>query len=175
MKRFFLPLGIFIGLVIFLGAGLKLNPKEVPSPLIGKPAPQFSLASLSDPSKMVSPKQMLGQVWLLNVWASWCVACRYEHPILIEMAKNSLVPIIGLDYKDVRADGLNWLAQFGNPYQESAFDADGRVGIDYGVYGVPETFLIDKQGIIRLKHIGPITPEVITKKLQPMILELNRG
>lgn len=175
MRRFLLPLGIFIGLVIFLGIGLNLNPKEVPSPLIGKRAPQFSLPSLSDPSKVISPKQMLGQVWLLNVWASWCVACRYEHPILIEMAKKSLVPIIGLDYKDVRADGLNWLAQFGNPYQDSAFDEDGRVGIDYGVYGVPETFLIDKQGIIRLKHIGPITPEVITQKLQPMILELNRG
>ncbi|MBX9902580.1 MAG: DsbE family thiol:disulfide interchange protein [Burkholderiaceae bacterium] len=175
MRRFLLPLGIFIGLVIFLGIGLNLNPKEVPSPLIGKPAPQFSLTSLSDPSKVISPKQMLGQVWMLNVWASWCVACRYEHPILIEMAKKSLVPIIGLDYKDVRADGLNWLAQFGNPYQDSAFDEDGRVGIDYGVYGVPETFLIDKQGIIRLKHIGPITPEVITQKLQPMILELNRG
>lgn len=175
MRRFLLPLGIFIGLVIFLGIGLNLNPKEVPSPLIGKPAPQFSLPSLSDPSKVISPKQMLGQVWLLNVWASWCVACRYEHPILIEMAKKSLVPIIGLDYKDVRADGSNWLAQFGNPYQDSAFDEDGRVGIDYGVYGVPETFLIDKQGIIRLKHIGPITPEVITQKLQPMILELNRG
>lgn len=175
MRRFLLPLGIFIGLVIFLGIGLNLNPKEVPSPLIGKPAPQFSLPSLSDPSKVISPKQMLGQVWLLNVWASWCVACRYEHPILIEMAKKSLVPIIGLDYKDVRADGLNWLAQFGNPYQDSAFDEDGRVGIDYGVYGVPETFLIDKQGVIRLKHIGPITPEVITQKLQPMILELNRG
>lgn len=175
MRRFLLPLGIFIGLVIFLGIGLNLNPKEVPSPLIGKRAPQFSLPSLSDPSKVISPKQMLGQVWLLNVWASWCVACRYEHPILIEMAKKSLVPIIGLDYKDVRADGSNWLAQFGNPYQDSAFDEDGRVGIDYGVYGVPETFLIDKQGIIRLKHIGPITPEVITQKLQPMILELNRG
>lgn len=175
MRRFLLPLGIFIGLVIFLGIGLNLNPKEVPSPLIGKAAPQFSLPSLSDPSKVISPKQMLGQVWLLNVWASWCVACRYEHPILIEMAKKSLVPIIGLDYKDVRADGLNWLAQFGNPYQDSAFDEDGRVGIDYGVYGVPETFLIDKQGVIRLKHIGPITPEVITQKLQPMILELNRG
>lgn len=175
MRRFLLPLGIFIGLVIFLGIGLNLNPKEVPSPLIGKPAPHFSLTSLSDPSKVISPKQMLGQVWMLNVWASWCVACRYEHPILIEMAKKSLVPIIGLDYKDVRADGLNWLAQFGNPYQDSAFDEDGRVGIDYGVYGVPETFLIDKQGIIRLKHIGPITPEVITQKLQPMILELNRG
>lgn len=175
MRRFLLPLAIFIGLVIFLGIGLNLNPKEVPSPLIGKPAPQFSLPSLNDPSKVISPKQMLGQVWLLNVWASWCVACRYEHPILIEMAKKSLVPIIGLDYKDVRADGLNWLAQFGNPYQDSAFDEDGRVGIDYGVYGVPETFLIDKQGIIRLKHIGPITPEVITQKLQPMILELNRG
>lgn len=175
MRRFLLPLGIFIGLVIFLGIGLNLNPKEVPSPLIGKPAPQFSLPSLSDPSKVISPKQMLGQVWLLNVWASWCVACRYEHPILIEMAKKSLVPIIGLDYKDVRADGLNWLAQFGNPYQDSAFDEDGRVGIDYGVYGVPETFLIDKQGVIRLKHIGPITPEVITQKFQPKILELNRG
>jgi cytochrome c biogenesis protein CcmG/thiol:disulfide interchange protein DsbE len=174
MKRFLLPLGIFVTLVLFLGIGLRLNPREVPSPLIGKPAPQFNLTQLDDPDKMISPKDMLGQVWLLNVWASWCVSCRQEHPVLMDFSRQNVLPIIGLNYKDVRADGVAWLRQFGNPYRLSAFDANGRVGIDFGVYGVPETFVIDKRGVIRFKQIGPVTPSVITEKFIPLIKELNR-
>jgi cytochrome c biogenesis protein CcmG/thiol:disulfide interchange protein DsbE len=116
---------------------------------------------------------MLGKVWLLNVWASWCVSCREEHPVLVEFSKQGVVPIIGLNYKDVRQDGNDWLATLGNPYQVSAFDNTGRVGIDFGVYGVPETFVIDKQGVIRDKQTGPVTPEIIQNKLLPLIKKLN--
>lgn len=175
MKRFLLPLGIFMALVLFLGIGLRLDPREIPSPFIGKPAPAFNLSQLQEPDKTISPKDMLGQVWLLNVWASWCVSCRQEHPVLIDFAKQGVVPIVGLNTKDGRADGSGWLQQFGNPYKLSAFDGDGRVAIDYGVYGVPETFVIDKRGVVRMKHVGPITPEVITQKLLPLIKELNRA
>jgi cytochrome c biogenesis protein CcmG/thiol:disulfide interchange protein DsbE len=175
MKRFLLPLGIFVALVLFLGIGLRLNPREVPSPFIGKPAPAFSLAQLNDADKSIAPQDMLGKVWLLNVWASWCVSCRQEHPVLMDLSAKGVAPIIGLNYKDGRDDGIAWLRQFGNPYQLSAFDAKGKVGIDYGVYGVPETFVIDKRGIIRYKHIGPVTPEVIAEKLLPLIKELNRA
>jgi cytochrome c biogenesis protein CcmG/thiol:disulfide interchange protein DsbE len=174
MKRFLIPLGLFIGLVIFLGVGLKLNPREVPSPLINKPVPNFSLPQLGQLSQTISSEQMRGQVWLLNVWASWCVACRVEHPLVIEFSKQKIVPVIGLNYRDIRADGLAWLEQFGDPYLVSAFDEKGLVGIDFGVYGVPETFLIDKQGIIRFKQIGPLTPQVIQEKLLPLIAELNQ-
>jgi cytochrome c biogenesis protein CcmG, thiol:disulfide interchange protein DsbE len=175
MKRFLLPLGIFFTLLIFLGVGLRLNPREIPSPFIGKPAPAFQLTQLHAPEKTISEKDMRGQVWLLNVWASWCVSCRQEHPVLMDLAKMGTVPIIGLNYKDGRAEGTGWLRQFGNPYQLSAFDSSGKVGIDYGVYGVPETFVIDKTGVIRLKHTGPVTPEVIRDKLLPLIKELNRA
>lgn len=175
MKRFLLPLGIFIALLLFLGVGLRLDPREIPSPFIGKPAPAFKLTQLNEPGKTISPQDMAGQVWLLNVWASWCVSCRQEHPVLMDFANQHVVPIIGLNYKDGREDGAGWLRQFGNPYKLSAFDADGRVGIDYGVYGVPETFIIDKRGVIRLKHVGPVTPEVIAQKLLPLIKELNRA
>jgi cytochrome c biogenesis protein CcmG, thiol:disulfide interchange protein DsbE len=175
MKRFLLPFAIFLTLVLFLGVGLRLNPREVPSPLIDKPAPAFKLAQLHEPGKTISPQDMVGQVWLLNVWASWCVACRQEHPVLMDFAKQGAVPLLGLNYKDGTVNGANWLRQFGNPYSISGVDADGRVGIDYGVYGVPETFLIDKKGVIRMKHIGPVTPEVITEKILPMVKELNRA
>jgi cytochrome c biogenesis protein CcmG, thiol:disulfide interchange protein DsbE len=175
MRRFLLPLGVFIALVLFLGIGLRLNPREIPSPFIGKAAPAFKLAQLADPDKTISPQDMVGKVWLLNVWASWCVSCRQEHPVLMDFARQGVVPILGLNYKDKRDDGTGWLTQFGNPYALSAFDADGRVGIDYGVYGVPETFVIDKHGVIRMKHVGPVTPEVITEKLLPLIKELNRA
>jgi cytochrome c biogenesis protein CcmG, thiol:disulfide interchange protein DsbE len=175
MKRFLLPLGIFFTLLIFLGVGLRLNPREIPSPFIGKPAPAFQLTQLHAPEKTISEKDMRGQVWLLNVWASWCVSCRQEHPVLMDLAKMGTVPIIGLNYKDGRTEGTGWLRQFGNPYQLSAFDSSGKVGIDYGVYGVPETFVIDKAGVIRLKHTGPVTPEVIRDKLLPLIKELNRA
>lgn len=175
MKRFLLPLGIFITLVLFLGVGLRLNPREIPSPFIDKAAPSFKLTQLHDAAKTIAPQDMAGQVWLLNVWASWCVSCRQEHPVLMDLAKQGVVPILGLNYKDTREAGSGWLRQYGNPYQISAFDSDGRVGIDYGVYGVPETFVIDKRGVIRMKHIGPVTQQVIVEKFLPLIKELNRA
>jgi len=171
--RFLIPLAIFVLLVVVLGIGLTLDPREVPSPLINKPAPAFNLAQLDDPAKTISQKDMLGKVWMLNVWASWCVSCREEHPTVIALARSGVVPVIGLNYKDERADGLAWLARLGNPYQISAYDHDGRVGIDYGVYGVPETYIIDKAGVIRYKRIGAVTPEVVRDKILPLVKELN--
>ena len=171
--KFLIPLALFGVLAVFLGAGLKLDPREVPSPLIGKPAPDFKLARLDDPSASITRADLLGKVWMLNVWASWCVACREEHPLLVEFAKRKLVPVYGLNYKDVRADGLLWLSRMGDPYDASLFDADGRVGIDYGVYGVPETFVIDRQGVVRFKHIGPLTPEVLRDRIEPLLVSLK--
>jgi cytochrome c biogenesis protein CcmG, thiol:disulfide interchange protein DsbE len=173
MMRFIWPLVIFLVLAGFLYVGLHLNPREVPSPLINKPAPAFDLPQLQDPSKRFSAQQMKGQVWLLNVWSSWCVSCREEHPLLVEMSRKNMVPIYGLDYKDKPEDAEAWLARGGNPYILSVSDSDGRVGIDYGVYGVPETYLIDKQGVIRYKQIGPITPQALTDQILPMVAELR--
>ena len=173
MKRYLLPLIVFAVLIGFLAVGLNLNPREVPSPLIGKPAPAFALARLDDPARKITHTDLKGQVWILNVWASWCVACRQEHPLLVDFAKRSTVPLYGLNYKDKRSDGLAWLARFGNPYTASLFDIDGRVGIDFGVYGVPETFVIDKQGVIRFKQIGPVTPEVLRDQIEPLLKQLN--
>ena len=163
--------GIFLVLVVLLAAGLRLNPREVPSPLIGKPAPPFELPLLAAPDKSFSQKEMLGKVWILNVWASWCPPCLVEHPVITDLAKNFVV--IGLNYKDAREDALPWLKRNGDPYQLSVFDAAGRIGIDYGVYGVPETFVIDKQGVIRYKQIGPITPEALEKKIMPLVRRLD--
>ncbi|HZV55378.1 MAG TPA: DsbE family thiol:disulfide interchange protein [Rhodocyclaceae bacterium] len=174
VNRFVIPLALFIVLLGFLAVGLNRDPREVPSPLVGKPAPAFEVPQLVAPDKTFAPKEMLGKVWLLNVWASWCVSCRQEHPVLVEYAKKDNITVVGLDYKDQRIDGMRWLKQFGDPYVLSAFDADGRVGIDYGVYGVPETYLIDKAGTIRYKQIGPITPEVMEKKILPMMKELEK-
>ena len=193
MNRFLWPLIGFIVLIVLLAVGLNLDPREVPSPLVGKPAPAFSLSQLGSDEKF-SPQDMQGKVWLLNVWSTWCVSCRQEHPMLVQMAKSQTVTLIGLNYKEVRGDAsfdmskINaeaektmatqrasaWLQRHGNPYALSALDLDGRVGIDYGVYGVPETYVIDKAGIIRLKHTGPITPEVFSSKLLPLVKELNR-
>ena len=173
MKRFLIPLVLFLIMVGFLAVGLHLDPREVPSPLVGKPAPSFSLPMLDDPKKTFSPQQMLGKVWLLNVWASWCGACREEHPLLVALSKANIVPIYGMDYKDTSADAQQWLAQGGNPYLANATDVDGRVGINYGVYGVPETYVIDKSGVIAYKQIGPITLEVLTKKILPLVKKLQ--
>jgi cytochrome c biogenesis protein CcmG/thiol:disulfide interchange protein DsbE len=173
--KFLIPLVLFIVLVIFLAIGLNRDPHEVPSPLINKSAPAFEVAQLSEPNKFFSPASMKGQVWILNVWASWCVACREEHPVLVELANSKMAPIIGLDYKDKREDALTMLTRQGNPYLLSAFDANGRVGIDYGVYGVPETYVIDKAGIIRFKHIGPITMDLLNRKIYPLIGELQKS
>ena len=171
--RFLIPLVVFAVMVVFLGVGLNLNPREVPSPLIDKPAPPFVLPQLHEPDKTISQKEMLGKVWMLNVFASWCVACREEHPNLMELARSGAVPIYGLNYNDERADGIAWLARFGNPYKVSAYDRDGRIGIDYGVYGVPETYVIDKAGVIRYKRIGIVTPEIVRDKILPLVKELN--
>jgi cytochrome c biogenesis protein CcmG, thiol:disulfide interchange protein DsbE len=173
MKRYLLPLLVFVVLVGFLAVGLTLKPREVPSPLIDKPAPAFSLPLLEAPDKSLSAQDLRGKVWLLNVWASWCVACRQEHPLLVEMAKTGTVPIYGLNYKDKRPDALQWLGRFGNPYTQSISDAAGLVGIDYGVYGVPETFVIDKAGVIRHKFIGPLTPEALRDDILPLVKKLN--
>ena len=194
MNRFVWPLIGFIVLVVLLAVGLRLNPREVPSPLVGKPAPDFALPKLAAMDQTFSPKDMKGKVWLLNVWASWCVSCRQEHPILVEIAKNKAITLVGLNYKEVRGDGAfdmdkisaeseralavervdTWLKRHGDPYALSVLDLDGRVGIDYGVYGVPETYVIDKQGVIRFKHIGPVTPDVFSGKILPLVAELNR-
>lgn len=171
--KYLIPLVIFIGLSVFLYRGLFLDPREVPSPLINKPAPQFDLTQLQDPAQRIKRDDMLGQVWLLNVWASWCVACRQEHPLLVELSKANILPIVGLDYKDKRPDGMAILNEHGNPYTITAFDEDGRVGIDYGVYGVPESYLIDKKGIIRYKQIGPLTVEALEKSIIPMARKLE--
>ena len=194
MNRYYWILGAFAALVALLSVGLNLNPREVPSPLVGKPAPAFNLQVLGEPAKTIAPKDMQGKVWLLNVWATWCVSCRAEHPVLVQFGKSGKVPVIGLNYKEVRGDGEfdmgkmeadqerqlaheragRWLVQHGNPYTLTAMDIDGRVGIDYGVYGVPETYVIDKAGIIRMKHTGPIDPEVLEKKILPLIAELEK-
>jgi cytochrome c biogenesis protein CcmG/thiol:disulfide interchange protein DsbE len=173
VKKIWLPLA-FIALVLLLAIGLRLNPREVPSPLIGKPAPHFELPRLDAPDKRFSQKDMLGSVWVLNVWASWCPPCLAEHPVVTELSKS--VSVVGLNYKDAREDALPWLKRNGDPYQLSVYDAAGRIAIDYGVYGVPETYVIDQRGVIRYKHIGPLTPEIARTKLEPLVKELkSRG
>ena len=172
--RYALPLVIFFGLVWFLWKGLSLNPREIPSALINKPVPTFSLPQLHDPGKQLGGADMKGRVWLLNVWGSWCVSCRYEHPVLNALAKQGVVPIIGFNWKDRPEDAKAWLKKFGDPYQVSVSDLDGRVAIDFGVYGAPETFIIDKAGMIRYKHTGPISEEMMRNTLVPLILQLNK-
>ena len=171
--KFGIPLALFLGLAAFFFVGLYRDPRVVPSPFIGKPAPQFRLEQLHDPQRVFTPADMKGKVWMLNVWASWCASCRIEHPLLVDMARNKVVAIVGLNYKDKRDDAKAWLGKFCDPYVLSAWDIDGRVGIDYGVYGAPETFLIDKEGVIRYKQIGPITPEALEKSILPLIRKLN--
>ena len=171
--KFLVPLALFLALAAFFAVGLNRDPREVPSPFIGKPAPVFRLEQLHEPKLAFTPGDMKGKVWMLNVWASWCASCRIEHPLLVDLARNRVVPIVGLNYKDKREDGVAWLGRFGNPYEVSAWDIEGRVGIDYGVYGVPETFVIDKAGVVRYKQIGPITPEALEKTILPLIRKLS--
>jgi cytochrome c biogenesis protein CcmG/thiol:disulfide interchange protein DsbE len=173
MNRFLLPLGIFVVVVGFLAVGLTLNPRELPSPLVGKPAPDFSLPQLYDQDKTFSPNEMKGKVWLLNFWASWCGGCKEEHPVLMHLAQSGAVPIYGMDYKDRREDALTWLKQWGNPYPVIAVDESGRVGINFGVYGVPETYVIDKAGVIRYKQIGPLREDTVQGKILPLVRELQ--
>lgn len=173
--QFFLPLVIFVALVWFLYQGLFLNPREVPSALINKPAPAFSLAKLHAPDQTFSPAEMQGKVWLLNVWGSWCASCRYEHPFLNDLAKQQVVPVVGFNWKDDPTAAKSWLVKYGDPYQLSVSDLDGRVAINWGVYGAPETFVIDKAGMIRYKHTGPIDAKVLNETLLPLIRDLKRA
>jgi cytochrome c biogenesis protein CcmG/thiol:disulfide interchange protein DsbE len=173
LKKAAWTLGIFVALVALLAIGLRLNPREVPSPLIGKPAPAFDLPLLQSPDKRFSQKDMLGKVWMLNVWASWCPPCLVEHPIVTRIASSGLAPVVGLNYKDQRDDALPWLKRNGDPYLLNVHDPNGRIGIDYGVYGVPETYVIDQKGVIRYKHIGPLTTDIVQKRIEPLIRELN--
>lgn len=171
----FLPLVIFAVIFAFLGVGLTITDRvqEVPSPLIDKPAPRFSLPSLEDPTKSVTDTDLKGQVSLVNVWASWCAGCRQEHDLLVQIDRMGVAPIIGLNYRDERADAQRWLNRYGNPYTTVAYDGDGRVSIDWGVYGAPETFVVDGEGMIRYKHIGPLTPDVLEKTIVPMVQQLQ--
>ena len=194
MKKFLIPLVIFFGLVIFLAVGLQRDPREIPSPLLDKPAPEFKLFTLANNDQQFGPQDMHGQVWMLNVWATWCVACREEHPLLVQFSKENNLPIVGLSYKEVqpqdeppgskmtpqakrdlaRQRSEKWLRSRGNPYVVTVLDLDGRVGIDYGVYGVPETYVIDKQGMIRYKLIGVMTSELLAQKILPLVNQLQK-
>ena len=171
----YLPLAAFALMAVFLGIGLTMNPRDIPSPLIGKPVPQFSLPPVKGRSLGLSSADLKGQVSLVNVFASWCVACREEHPVLMGLAKQGVVPIHGLNYKDKPNDAQAWLDELGDPYTRTGADIDGRVAIDWGVYGVPETFIVDRNGVIAYKQIGPITPEVLKEKILPLIAKLQAG
>ncbi|MGR9092132.1 MAG: DsbE family thiol:disulfide interchange protein [Gammaproteobacteria bacterium] len=170
--RYAIPIGVFIALIIVLAVGLKLDPRHVPSPLIGKPLPAFTLPELGSEA-MLSAESLHGTPRLLNVWASWCVACRVEHPLLVELARSGRVPIVGLNYKDTRGDARGWLDRHGNPYERTVFDQAGRLGLDLGVYGVPETFVLDRHGIIRYKQVGPISQEILDNVILPLLDELG--
>ena len=193
MKKFLIPLALFFGLVIFLAVGLNRDPHEIPSPLVGKAAPAFELHTLDAAAPKFAPADMKGKVWMLNVWATWCVACREEHPVLVAFSKANQLPIVGLSYKEVQAQDEPggrkftpdeklklarerselWLKRHGNPYVLSVLDLDGRVGIDYGVYGVPETYVIDKEGVIRYKRVGAVTPDLLQSTILPLVQKLN--
>jgi cytochrome c biogenesis protein CcmG/thiol:disulfide interchange protein DsbE len=174
MKRSaWLPLALFAVLALLLGVGLRLNPREVPSPFIGKPAPAFALPQLADPGRTLSAAELKGRVWVLNVWASWCAPCRDEHPLLVDVARRRQVTLVGLNYKDDRRNAQEWLRRLGDPYTATVVDADGRASIDYGVYGVPESFVIDRDGIVRLKHVGPLTREVWSRDFEPLLQRLQ--
>lgn len=171
--RYLVPLAIFSVLVVVLAIGLKLDPRYVPSPLIDKPAPEFTLTELADPTQSIAKADLLGRPLLLNVWASWCSACRVEHPLLVELAQRKGVEIVGLNYKDTREDAGAWLQQHGNPYRRSIFDPDGKLGLDLGVYGVPETFVLDARGVIRYKQVGPLTPQAWSQDVEPLLAKLQ--
>ena len=180
MNRFAIPLLAFVVLIAFLGIGLTLKPRDLPSPFIDAAAPDFILPTLAingashgQATRQFNNVQMAGQVWLLNVWASWCAACRDEHPLFNKIAHENIVPIVGLNYKDDADAAIAWLRELGNPYAHIAVDANGDVGIEYGVYGVPETYLIDRAGIIRYKQVGAVSADVLQNELLPLIAKLR--
>ncbi len=170
--RYAIPIGIFAALVALLAVGLRLDARYIPSPLIDKPLPAFELPDLDDEGAMIGASDITGIPHLLNVWASWCRACRTEHPLLLELAKAGTVPIVGLNYKDERTDARAWLARYGDPYERTVFDREGRLGLDLGVYGVPETFVVDRKGVIRYKQIGPITADALDEEILPLLEQL---
>lgn len=173
--RYILPLAVFIGLILVFLFGLRIDPSRVPSPLINKPLPQFSLSRLHAADAEISNETLKGRVSLLNVWASWCVSCLHEHPVLMTESRKNNLALYGLNYKDTRENALTWLEKHGNPYQMSAFDPAGRTGIDFGVYGVPETYVLDQHGIVKYKHIGPLTQEDMDTIIKPLIRKLRDG
>lgn len=173
MAKYLVPLAVFFGLIVFFIIGLQNDPRVVPSPFIDKPLPDISLPRLDQADASISSADLRGEVALLNIWATWCIPCRQEHPLLVDLADRSDVRIYGLNYKDVRVDALDWLEKLGNPYDDVFFDEAGRAGIDLGVYGVPETFVLDRNNIIRYKHIGPLTEDVIENSIIPLISKLN--
>lgn len=186
MNRYLIPLGVFLALVLLLWKGLSLNPRVIPSPLVGKPAPAFQLPQLYKQNEMVSPSDLKGKVWILNVWASWCVSCRAEHEVVTDFVDKEGIDVLGLNYKDYGTQeygdaAKRWLKQFGNPYSKIAVDTRGKAGIDWGVYGVPESFVVDKQGIIRHKFTGPLKQQDVDDTLAPLVKKLraeqaqNRG
>lgn len=168
-----LPPLLFVALAALLAVGLNLNPREVPSPLVGRAAPHFELPKLHSPTEAVGPDDLRGAPWLLNVWASWCVSCRVEHHVLVDLAEQHGAKIVGLNYKDAPADALQWLEERGDPYVFSALDAAGAAGLDWGVYGVPETFVIDADGVIRHKHIGPLDDADVRERILPLLKQLQ--
>jgi len=172
-RAFLWPLFIFVGLAVILGVGLTLNPRELPSPLIDRPLPQFRLPAVQGRTLGLASEDLRGEVSVVNVFASWCTACRDEHPLWMEVARNRTVPLHGLNYKDQPADAAKWLDQLGDPYTRTGADIDGRVGIDWGVYGVPETFVVDKRGIIRHKIVGAVTREKLDRQLLPLVRQLQ--
>lgn len=173
MARTIIPLLVFILLVVFLYTGLSLNPREIPSPLVGKPVPQFRLPQLSEPQGSFASEDLKGKVSMVNAWASWCVTCRSEHELLMRLKERD-VPIYGINYKDARDDALGYLKRLGNPYIKNGHDLNGRVGIDFGVIATPETFIVDKKGIIRYKHTGALTAEVWNDTLAPLMSRLQQ-
>lgn len=171
---FALPLGLFAAIAAFLGIGLTLNPREVPSPLIGREAPEFDLPPVKGRTTGFSSRSLKGEVQIVNVFASWCAPCRQEHPLLLELQRTGVAPINGLNYKDAPDEASRWLDRLGDPYARTGADLEGQVAIDWGVYGVPETFIVDRAGRVAFKHVGPLTPELVTTKVRPLIADLQR-
>ena len=174
-RRHVVPLAIFAVTAALLGVGLRLDPRELPSPLIGKPAPAFSLPTLNSPEKQVTAADFNGEVWILNVWASWCVSCREEHAAISALAKSGAARVVGLNFKDEPEQARAWLQRLGDPYALSVQDRDGRLGVDYGVNVVPETYVIDKKGVVRYKRVGILTDEIVRNRILPLVEELKRA
>jgi cytochrome c biogenesis protein CcmG, thiol:disulfide interchange protein DsbE len=175
MWRYLVPAGVFVALVAFLYVGLGRDKETLPSPLIGKPAPQFELPRVDNPAQTIASREFAGRPYVLNIWGTWCVGCRQEHEALMEIARRGEVPLVGLNWKDELPLAQRWLQELGNPYVASAFDPDGRVGIDWGAYGAPETFLVDARGTVVYKHVSPMTLQVWEQKFLPLIEQQGAG